>query len=267
MKANYNSADEFPASTHIDTLSSIVKFIKNEAKARSIVLAERSGMGETKEVLENRGVFNLARKLGFEVVVLDDVGEEGWKKIRPENGHWKRGFLFAKLFLEAGKIIQTCCLKTHRFGGRITMSLKNSVGMVAKFDPKDNYDYMTELHTSKYQRIMIAEVNLAYKPDLIIMDGITAFTTEGPDQGKTVEPGLLMAGTDRVAIDAVGIAVLRTYGTTPQVSKGKIFENEQIAGAAELGIGARSAQQIQLIPIDEVSKEATEAIEQELYRT
>lgn len=147
------------------------------------------------------------------------------------------------------------------------MSLKNSVGMVAKFDPKDNYDYMTELHTSKYQRIMIAEVNLAYKPDLIIMDGITAFTTEGPDQGKTVEPGLLMAGTDRVAIDAVGIAVLRTYGTTPQVSKGKIFENEQIAGAAELGIGARSAEQIQLIPIDEVSKEATEAIEQELYRT
>jgi len=37
-----------------------------------------------------------------------------------------------KTFLEAEKVVQTCCLKTHRFGGHFTLSLKNSVGLVAK---------------------------------------------------------------------------------------------------------------------------------------
>nr|MDO8100821.1 DUF362 domain-containing protein [Candidatus Njordarchaeota archaeon] len=264
VKANYNSDDDFPASTHPDTLSAIMEYLKNDAKAGTILLAERSGMGVTEEVLVNRGVFRLAEKIGFSVIDLDDLGRQGWVKIEPKGSHWKRGFLFAKPFLEADKIVQTCCLKVHGFGGHITMSLKNSVGMVAKYDLEDNYPYMSELHSSRHQRLMIAEINLAYKPDLVIMDGIKAFTTEGPHHGRTVEPGLLIGGTDRVAIDALGVAILRMYGTTHEVSKGKIFENEQIARAAELGIGVGSPEQIQLIPTDKASKEAAEEIEEKL---
>jgi uncharacterized protein (DUF362 family) len=222
-------------------------------------------MGVTKDVLEDRGVYELSRKMGFQVVVLDGLGKEDWVKIQPEGSHWKRGFLFPKTFLDSEVIVQTCCLKTHSFGGYITMSLKNSVGMVAKYDTEDNYPYMSELHSSKYQRLMIAEVNVAYKPQLVIMDGIRAFKTGGPHSGALVEPGLLIAGADRVAIDAVGVAVLREYGTTREVSKGRIFENEQLARAAELGVGVSSPDQIQLIPIDEATKESVEEIEERLH--
>jgi uncharacterized protein (DUF362 family) len=264
LKANYNSDDDFPASTHLDTLSAIIQYLKDTAKSGGVTVAERSGMGITKQVLENRGVYELSKKMAFQVIVLDQLGKEGWVKIQPEGSHWKRGFLFAKPFLDSDMIVQTCCLKTHGFGGYITMSLKNSVGMVAKYDPEDNYPYMSELHSSKYQRLMIAEINSAYKPHLVIMDGIKAFKTGGPHSGALIEPGLLIAGQDRVAIDAVGVAVLRKYGTTREVSKGKIFENEQLARAAELGVGVSSPEQIQLIPIDEASKEPAEEIEERL---
>ncbi|WXG47394.1 MAG: DUF362 domain-containing protein [Candidatus Atabeyarchaeum deiterrae] len=265
LKANYNSADDYPASTHIDTLTTIVKYLKEDAEAGNIILAERSGMGITTEVLQDRGVLDLAEKMGFEVVDLDNVGKEGWLKKGPDGTHWKRGYLFAKAFLEADKIIQTCCLKTHQFGGHITMSLKNSVGMIAKTDPVVGYPYMGELHSSKFQRLMIAEINKAYKPDFVIMDGIKAFTTGGPHQGTVVEPGLLIAGNDRVALDAVGVAVLRKYGTTREVSKGKILEIEQLARASELGMGISTTDEIELIPVNEGSESAIQEISEHLY--
>jgi uncharacterized protein (DUF362 family) len=265
LKANYNSADEFPASTHIDTLTEMVRWLKKDAKVAKLVLAERSGMGDTREVLKNRGVFSLAADFGFDVVVLDELVKQAWVKNQPDGSHWKRGFLFPKTFLDADRIIQTCCLKTHQFGGYFTMSLKNSVGMVAKVDPTDNYPYMGELHSSKNQRLMIAEINTAYKPDFIIMDGIKAFTTGGPHEGTTVEPGILVGGEDRIAVDAVGVAVLRKYGTTPEVSKGKIMDLEQLARASELEIGTCSADEIDVVPVDEGSEEAAEEIGKRLH--
>jgi uncharacterized protein (DUF362 family) len=265
VKANYNSADEFPASTHMDTLTEIVRWLKRDAKVGKLVLAERSGMGDTREVLKTCGVFNLAADYGFDVVVLDELVKQGWVKKQPEGSHWKRGFLFAKTFLDADKIVQTCCMKTHQFGGHMTMSLKNSVGMVAKLDPTDNYPYMGELHSSKNQRLMIAEINTAYKPDFIIMDGIKAFTTGGPHEGKIVEPSVLIGGEDRVAVDAVGVAVLRKYGTTPEISRGKIMDLEQLARASELEIGTCSVEEIDVVPVDEKSEETAEEIGKKLH--
>jgi uncharacterized protein (DUF362 family) len=165
VKANYNSADPFPASTHIDTLSAIIYAFKE--RNASIVLGERSGMGVTKEVLEEMGVMKLAKRQGFEVNILDDLKNSDWIKEQLEGNRWNRGYLFPKVFREADAIVQTCCLKTHRYGGHFTMSLKNSVGMVAKYNPEDGYNYMAELHSSRYQRQMIAEINAAYKPEVV----------------------------------------------------------------------------------------------------
>jgi uncharacterized protein (DUF362 family) len=86
---------------------------------------------------------------------------------------------------------------------------------------------MKELHSSPDQRLMIAEINAAYQPDLILMDGVEAFVTGGPESGKKVNSGVILASTDRIAIDAVGVALLRHFGTTPEVHRGKIFEQEQ----------------------------------------
>jgi uncharacterized protein (DUF362 family) len=250
LKPNFNTADPAPGSTHNDTLQSLILALQ-QMGAKQITLAERSGPGNsTRTVMEKKGIFKLARELGFSIVNLEEVGPEGWSKIESEGSHWRQGFHFPRIYLEAESIVQTCCLKTHAYGGHFTLSLKNSVGLV----PLRGYPYMSELHSSPYQRQMIAEINTAYSPDLIVLDGVRAFVDGGPDRGTEVEAGVMLAGTDRVAMDAVGVAILRLLGTTPEVSRGSIFEQEQIARAAELGVGVSSAKQIQLVTGDAKSE-------------
>ena len=140
------------------------------------------------------------------------------------------------------------------------MSLKNSVGLVAKHLPNSIYDYMTELHTSPFQRTMIAEINRFYEVDLVIMDAMKAFVSGGPDQGTIAEPRVMLASIDRVAIDAVGVAILRLLGSTKEVMKGRIFDQEQIRRAAELGIGVNSAEKIDLIPVNNASEDIADRI-------
>ena len=145
------------------------------------------------------------------------------------------------------------------------MSLKNSVGLAAKWVPGESYNYMSELHNSPHQRRMIAEINTAYRPDLVVIDGIEAFVDGGPDQGKKVQANVILAGTDRVALDAVGVAILRHFGTTPAVSEGRVFEQEQLARAIELGLGVGSPNQIELLTDDSESAVYAQQI-QEILR-
>jgi uncharacterized protein (DUF362 family) len=250
LKPNFNTADPAPGSTHNDTLRSLILSLQ-QMGARQITLAERSGPGgSTRAVMEKKRIFELAQELGFNIVNLQELGPEGWVKLEPEESHWSRGFHFARIYHEAESIVQTCCLKTHAYGGHFTLSLKNSVGLV----PLKGYPYMGELHSSPYQRQMIAEINTGYSPDLVVLDGVEAFVAGGPDRGTKVEGRVMLAGTDRVAVDAVGVAILRLLGTTPEVSRGSIFEQDQIARAAELGLGVSSAKEIQLVTGDAESE-------------
>jgi len=246
IKANCNTADPFPASTHPDTLRTFVTTLKKMG-AKNMVLAERSGPADTEQVLTVKGIFKLGKELGFEVINLDETAENDWVLFKRKDGHWPNGFKIARIFTEAECAVQTCCLKTHNFGGHFTMSMKNTVGMVKR-------SYMGELHSSKYQRQMIAEINEPYSPALILMDGIDVFISGGPMRGELAHAGVMVAGTDRIAIDAVGVAILRLLGTTPEVAGGKIFQLDQISRAVEIGLGISSPGEIKFVTRDAESK-------------
>ena len=259
LKPNFNSAHAFPGSTHPDTLESIVGLIKDLGAAR-ITVADRSGMGNTHEVMENLGVLQQAEVLGFEALALQDLPPEGWVKVDHTDLHWSQGYHLGSIYRQADAIVQTCCLKTHRFGGHFTLSLKNSVGMVAKRIPGNEHDFMRELHGSEHQRRMIAEINLSYRPAIVVMDAVECFTDRGPETGNVARPNLILAATDRVALDAVGVAILRDKGTTPQVSNGPVFRLEQIERAVELGIGVTSPDQIEIVTADPDAEQYAERL-------
>src|SRR4030042_1349161 len=250
LKPNFNTADPAPGSTHNDTLRALVSTLKQMGATR-ITLAERCGpYAPTQRIMKDKGIFELAQELGFDIVNLEELGADGWVHIHPKDSHWKDGFLFPRIYAEAEAIVQTCCLKSHGFGGHFTLSLKNSVGMVAG----KGYPSMQELHTSPHMRLMLAEINTAYSPDLVVLDGVDAFTEGGPATGTRVNTNVILAGNDRVAIDAIGVAILRLFGTTPELSEGRIFEQEQIARAVELGLGISSPDKIQLVTGDPESE-------------
>ena len=249
LKPNFNSSDPTPGSTHPDVLSALVLKLK-EMGAEAITVGDRSGMGDTRRVMSDLGVFDLGEKLEFKIMIFDTLSKEDWVMIQPTGSHWKNGFAIARPCLEADTLVQTCCLKTHQYGGHFTLSLKNSVGMVAKRIPDDDHDYMDELHFSRDQRRMIAEINSAYTPGLIVVDGVEAFISGGPDDGERVDSQVILAGTDRIAIDAAGVALLRYHGCKTSVAKGRIFEQEQIARAVELGLGADTPNKIEFLTPD-----------------
>ena len=249
FKPNFNTADPPPASSSMETVRQLIQKL-NEMGAESITLAERAGPAKTSKVFKDKGVYELANELGFQIIDLTEISKDDYVLKNPDGNHWKEGFYFAKIYNEAECIVETCCLKTHMYGGHFTMSLKNAVGMVNKKD-------MSELHSSKYQREMIAEINSVYKPDLIIMDGIIAFVDRGPMEGTRVDANVFIAGTDKIAIDAVGVAILRILGTTPEVTNGSIFEQDQIKRAVELDLGIKVPNAIEFLTDSEESEGAT----------
>lgn len=249
LKPNYNSGDPTPGATHPDVLRSLLQIL-GERKSGQITVGDRSGMGDTHKAMQRSGVFELQEQYSFNTLIFDDLGPDDWVMIQPPDSHWSRGFPFARPILEADTIIQTCCLKTHQFGGHFTLSLKNTVGMVAKWNLIDDHNFMTELHNSPHQRRMIAEINTAYQPDLVVMDGVECFIDGGPATGRTASSEVFLAATDRVALDAVGVALLRFHGCKTQAAQGKIFEQEQIERAVALGLGVDSPDQIEIITAD-----------------
>jgi len=263
VKANYNSADPFPASTHPDTLAALVGAVQ-AAGATAVTLAERSGMGTTRQVLEERGVLRLAADLGFSAVPLDGTGQDGWTRVKEPGLHWEDGFWISREFTTAGCVVQTCCCKTHRYGGHFTLSLKNSVGLVARKVPGDPHDYMQELHTSLHQRKMIAEINRFYPVTLVVLDATEAFASGGPDRGRLVTPGVILAGSDRVAMDCAGVALLRSFGSTREVMQGRIRDLEQIARAEELGVGVSDPSRIRLEPLDPAAAGIADEIREQM---
>jgi len=178
--------------------------------------------------------------------------------VNPTDTHWRDGFRVARPVLEAECLISTGCLKTHQFGGVITLSLKLHVGVVPT--TRHGFDYMTELHSSPHQNKLIAEINQPFQPDLLLIDGIDAFVDGGPATGKHVHGNLLLAATDRVAIDAVGVAALKFLGSNQTIMQTKIFEHEQIARAAEIGIGVTSVEQIEIVPASTASQPTREKV-------
>jgi uncharacterized protein (DUF362 family) len=251
IKPNFNTADSFPGSTHNETLTALVGEIW-EMGAKSISLGERS-YPPTREVMEEKGILPSLRKSNVKVIDFDDLEEKDWVLFQPKKSHWVKGFRIARPVLDAECLISTCCLKTHQYGGVFTMALKLHVGVVPT--SRHGYDYMRELHSSPHQRKMIAEINQPFRPALVILDAVEAFVDGGPMTGKRAQANMLLASIDRVAIDAVGVAVLKYLGSNDAIMKKKIFEQEQIARAAELGLGASSPDQIDLFPADEKSLE------------
>jgi uncharacterized protein (DUF362 family) len=249
IKPNFNTADRCPGSTHNDTLVALIQELWAMG-AKSISVGERS-YPLTRQVMEEKGILPLMRGLNVKVLDFDTLPAKDWVKIEATESHWARGFRVARPILETECLVSTCCLKTHQFGGVFTMSLKLHVGCLPT--TRHGFDYMSELHSSPHQRKMIAELNEPIRPALVVLDGVEAFVDGGPMTGRRAKASLFLASTDRVATDAVGLAVLKSLGSSPAVMNRKIFEQEQIARAVELGLGTPSPSGIEILAADSES--------------
>ncbi len=259
LKPNFNTADPYPGSTHNDTLINLILNIKNMG-AKTITVGDRSGPVDTRDVLKEKGIYDICKKYGVGLINFEELPEKQWVRIKPSRSHWNNGFDVARPLLDSKCIVCTCCLKTHGYGGVFTMSLKLSVGITHKRN-------MSELHSSFISmRKMIAEINQVYRPSLIVMDAIEAFVDGGPMTGRKKRADIILAGTDRIAIDVTGLAILKYLGSNSNIMNKKIFQQEQVARAVELGLGITKPEEIEFITDNNESKAYCNQIKNILLR-
>ncbi|HKU43274.1 MAG TPA: DUF362 domain-containing protein [Polyangiales bacterium] len=247
LKPNFNSQYEFPATTHADTLKTVVAKLK-EAGAGEITLADSSGATTgsstpTATVIQAKGTVALCKEMSIKWQSYDDPSVE-WETFNFDGMTWSGGLAIPKLMRsDRVKILLPCC-KTHVLGD-YTFSIKLAAGL----PPRSRRGLISDMHTNLQEKV--ADINKGFTPDLIVMDATQCFIDNGPDSGTVRDPGLIVVATDRVALDAVGVAILKAAGSTTAPIRGKIFETRQIARAVKIGLGnTKSPQDIELLGND-----------------
>ncbi|MDX2151062.1 MAG: DUF362 domain-containing protein [Bryobacteraceae bacterium] len=104
---------------------------------------------------------------------------------------------FAKSVLEADLIVSLAKLKTHHWAGA-TLAMKNLFGLV----PGAVYGWPKNLlHQIGISR-SIVELNRLFQNTFAIVDGIVGMEGNGPLHGADKPAGVLVMGSDMVAVDA-----------------------------------------------------------------
>lgn len=226
IKPNFNTADPFPASTDMEFLKIIVEIIYSFG-AKLVMIADSSTMTlNTRKIMERKGVFDLLKiETPPRIYVLE---EEEWLEKEIPLAKYLKKVKISSLLERADKLIFLPCLKTHKYA-QFTGSLKLAVGLM---EPKQRIG----LHLTNIQE-KIAELNVLFNPNLIIMDARKCFINKGPVSGEIREPNLILASDDRVAIDIEGINVIQEFKGNSLVGINP-WELPQIKRAVELKIGS-----------------------------
>ena len=103
-----------------------------------------------------------------------------------------------------------------------TMGMKIFVGAIPQSD-------RSLMHGSLSFPECVAEIPLCTnKIRLSLLDARQGFNSGGPDSGNLITPGIVIASKDLVAADAVGLALLKTIGTTPKLTSTSVWNHRTI---------------------------------------
>lgn len=224
VKPNFNSPDPPPASTDLNFMGVVLELLM-DAGAEPVVGESSGGIWRpTRNTVAKLGVPAFLKQMGVKFVAFDDKDTE-WVEVSIE-GEYLHRVTVPKVAYEADRLIYLPCMKTHQYA-RFALSLKLSMGFV---HPAERLAFHMRNLEEK-----LAEINLAWQPDLIIMDGRKAFVSGGPAQGEVAEPGIVLASGDMVAIDVEALKMLQSYPAENRLD-GDPYELPQIATALKHGL-------------------------------
>ncbi len=227
IKPNLNTGDPYPASSDPEFILALGNVLL-DAGVDLLRIADSSTQRVSSRDVSNKiGLTAVAEKLGAELIHLE---EHGWQKQSfPKARYMKKGHI-GEPVLEPGKLVLAPCLKTHRIA-RFTASMKLLVGWLGKKD-------RLRMHARKMQQ-KVVDLASYFQPSLIVMDARNVFVTGGPISGKLESPNLILASGDMVSIDVEGVKLLQSYSAKNRLG-GNVWDLPQIKHAVELGIGAKS---------------------------
>jgi uncharacterized protein (DUF362 family) len=172
-------------------------------------------------------------------------------------------FVFNRILEEVDAFISVPKMKCHWNAG-VTHSMKNLVGLVpvVNYRAAPDHLYRSGMHgpseetPARLPRVIV-DLNRARPIDLALIDGIkTAEGGEGPWIGTLapVEPGVLLAGKDPVATDAVATAAMDFDPTEVRTHAPFLQGDNHLNIAHEWGLGTNRLEEIEVVglPVQDV---------------
>jgi len=241
IKPNYLNSKHPSTGVTTDSrvIEGIVKFLKNH-NTEDITIGEGSGFADTFEAFKVAGVDAVAERWGMRLI---DLNKDEFVEASPPNPLSLKKVRVAKTALES-TIISVPKLKPHRVA-TVTLSLKNMMGALAS---------KGSMHMGRLSE-NIADLASILKPAISVVDGIIA--GQGHENSENpVEMNLVIAGTDPVAVDAVGAAVM---GIAPTDVKHLLL-------AEKKGLGTCHLEQINVLgePIENVKRKFNRSLSSRL---
>ena len=246
--------------THPEVVHALGELLR-DAGAREIYIVEAVYDDASYRLF---GYEQVARTLGATLIDLNrpDPYPDFASKAVGTGWFTYEAFTFNHILEEVDAFISVAKMKTHCSCG-ITASLKNLVGLVPAAHyrlGKDDW-WRSALHgaanetRTRLPRAII-DLNRARPIDLALIDGIK--TSQGGEVPRgafaPVQPGVLIAGKDPVATDAVATAVMgfdpsAAYPTPPFING-----DNHLSLAHDLGLGTNRLEEIEVVgaPIQNV---------------
>jgi uncharacterized protein (DUF362 family) len=238
LKPNVVNDRPPPTTTSVPVVEAVARAVK-EAGAGEVFVADSSGIIRfpTKENLDATGMRAAAERAGAKVLALE---VHPWVRVEPPRASSLRHYYLSRPVYEADVFINLPVIKTHRFAD-YSCSLKNLVGVThPRYRPS-----VTFLSGEWHERI--AELNLAVHPHLTIADGTMIMVAGGPTSGTAARGDLLLLSGDRVALDVVALAILRSFKQWPKIEGGPVWGQRQVKRAIELGLGVGTPGEVELV--------------------
>jgi uncharacterized protein (DUF362 family) len=190
---------EYEANTAINTnaavvAGAVVAFLK--AGAREVVVGE--GPGHRRDIeylLISTGLYDHLRELRIRFV---DLNHDEVRRVRLGSQFTGLGEMALPIeLLKSDFVVSMPKLKTHHWAG-LTASMKNFFGVV----PGAVYGWPKNVLHVKGIDASILDLNATVRPQLAIVDAVTAMEGDGPIMGKPRHLGLIGMSADLAAMDA-----------------------------------------------------------------
>ena len=190
----WNRAPELAANTNPDVVAALVALCL-DAGAKRVKVGDNCG-SPARRTYKISGIAAAARAAGAEVIRIDDGDFREVDLAGELLGKWP----MAAEIADADLVINAAVVKHHDIAG-VTACMKNAMGI---FGGRRN-DWHKDLATA------LCDAGAFLKPRLCVLDAVRVLLRHGPESGSPEDVelrGLVAAGTDIVALDALGDELL-----------------------------------------------------------
>ena len=224
VKPNIVSHETYPTTTHPQVLASVLDFLVKCGCQVVVADGPAFDAGDSERIIANHPLRQVCHERGIE---LQNLHKQGFKKVKAES----MSLEISNLALNSDYIISLPVLKPHGHC-HMTGALKNQFGFLRNRERLMMHARIKSLSKG------IAEVNRIVRPNLFIVDAIKTYrrANERRHGGIEVRLGYMLAGRDPVALDSLGLKLLKSVETS-------LYDEHPeniayIAHAIQLGLGS-----------------------------